>query len=154
MLLAQNFTLIKGKGTDFDYKIVSFDAALKSAGIGDFNVVKVSSILPPQSIINKHIEVSKGSILYVAYAANTIYGKGRTSSAISVGIPQNSSDIGVIMEYSSEESEQEVIDHSRYMVKKAMDSRDILLKEIVSVGIEATQNENAYLTTFAGIALW
>ena len=40
------------------------------------------------------------------------------------------------------------------MVKKSMEYRKVALKNIFSVGIEAIQEEQQYLTTFAGIVLW
>ncbi len=154
MYLASNFTFVKGIGKDCENELLSFDTALCSAGIGNYNIVRVSSILPSKAVKKKSIEVHKGSVLYVAYATKTIYGVGRIASAISVGIPQNSLDIGVIMEYSASSDKESAIEHSREMVKKSMEYREITLKDILSVGIEAVQEEQQYLTTFAGIVLW
>lgn len=154
MHLASNFTFVKGIGKDNKNKLLSFDAAMCSAGIGNYNIVRVSSILPPEAVKRKSIEVRKGSVLYVAYATATIYGAGRIASAISVGIPKISSEIGVIMEYSASNDRESVIECSREMVKKAMEYRRIALKDILSVGVEKVQKELQYLTTFAGIVLW
>lgn len=154
MHLASNFTFVKGIGKDYQNKLLSFDIALCSAGIGNYNIVRVSSILPPKVVKKKSIEVLEGSVLYVAYATSTIYGVGRIASAISVGIPKTPSEIGVIMEYSAFNDKKTVIECSREMVKKSMEYRGIVLKDILSVGIEEVQEEQQYLTTFAGIVLW
>lgn len=154
MYLASNFTFVKGIGKDSKSELISFDTALCSAGIGDYNIVRVSSILPPKAVKKNSIEVSKGSVLYVAYATATIYGAGRIASAISVGIPKSPLEIGVIMEYSAPNDKNSVIECSREMVKKSMKFRGIALKEILSVGVEKVQEEQQYLTTFSGIVLW
>ena len=154
MHLASNFTFVKGIGKDSKSELLSFDTALCSAGIGNYNIVRVSSILPSKAVEKKSIEVFKGSVLYVAYATATIYGAGKIASAISVGIPQNPSEIGVIMEYSAPNDRESVIEFSRKMVKQSMDYRGIVLKDILSVGVEEIQKEQQYLTTFAGIVLW
>lgn len=154
MHLASNFTFVKGIGKDCENELLSFDSALCSADIGNYNIVRVSSILPSYAIQKEFIEVTKGSVLYVAYATKTIYGVGRIASAISVGIPYNPLEIGVIMECSSSEDKESVIECSRKMVKKSMEYRGIALKDILSVGIEAIQKDQQYLTTFAGIVLW
>ena len=89
MHLASNFTFVKGIGKDCKNELLSFDTALCSAGIGNYNIVRVSSILPSYAVQKENIEVTKGSVLYVAYATKTIFGVGRIASAISVGIPLN-----------------------------------------------------------------
>lgn len=154
MHLASNFTFVKGIGKDSKSELLSFDTALCSAGIGNYNIVRVSSILPPKAVKKNSVEVLKGSVLYVAYATATIYGAGRIASAISVGIPKSPSEIGVIMEYSAPNDRESVIECSREMVKKSMEFRGIALKDILSVGVEEVQEEQQYLTTFAGIVLW
>lgn len=154
MHLASNFTFVKGIGKDSKSELLSFDTALCSADIGNYNIVRVSSILPPKAVKKRSIEVPKGSVLYVAYATATIYGAGRIASAISVGIPKTSSEIGVIMEYSASNDRESVIECSREMVKKSMEYRGIALKDILSVGVEKIQEEQQYMTTFAGIVLW
>lgn len=154
MHLASNFTFVKGIGNDSKSELLSFDTALCSAGIGNYNIVRVSSILPPKAVEKKSIEVLKGSVLYVAYATATIYGAGRIASAISVGIPKTPSEIGVIMEYSTSDDKESVIECSREMVRKSMEYRGIALKDILSIGVEGVQEEQQYLSTFAGIVLW
>lgn len=154
MHLASNFTFVTGIGKDSKRELLSFDRALCSSGIGNYNIVRVSSILPPKVVKKESIQVLEGSVLYVAYATETMYGVGRMASAISVGIPKDSSNIGVIMEHSASTDRESVIECSREMVKKSMEYRGISLKEILSIGVEGEQEEQQYLTTFAGIVLW
>ena len=60
--------LTKGKGVSKE-KLTSFEMALRDAGIAEFNLVKVSSIMPPFcKIISKKEglkKLSPGQIVYV-----------------------------------------------------------------------------------------
>lgn len=87
-------------------------------------------------------------MLYLAYATGAIYGTGRITLAISVGLPKSPSEISVIMEYSAPDNRE----CSRKMVSKSMDFRGIVLKDIISIGVEKVREEQ-YLTTFAVIVL-
>ncbi|HDJ23690.1 MAG: arginine decarboxylase, pyruvoyl-dependent [Candidatus Aminicenantes bacterium 4484_214] len=49
-LMPKKLFLTRGKGTHED-QLVSFDLALREAGLSAFNLVKVSSILPPRCAI-------------------------------------------------------------------------------------------------------
>lgn len=70
--MERTITLTKGTGTG-DTKMAAFDAALFDAGIANYNLIRLSSIIPPGS----KIEVTKAEIkpdefghrLYVVYAS-------------------------------------------------------------------------------------
>jgi arginine decarboxylase len=64
----------------------AFDGALINAGIGDFNVVKVSSIIPPGSSEIQPRELPCGAIVPVAYAFITSDIPGEFISA-AVAVP-------------------------------------------------------------------
>lgn len=57
----QSYMLVSGIGKA-EYPLVTFDNALRDAGIGDYNLVKVSSILPPKCIRKNVIDIKQGSI--------------------------------------------------------------------------------------------
>lgn len=65
MFMPQYYKIVSGVGKS-KYALVSFDNALRNAGIGDFNIVKVSSILPINCKYSESIPLKKGSILYAA----------------------------------------------------------------------------------------
>lgn len=154
MFTASNFTLVSGISVDSEYEILSFDNALINAGVSDYNILKVSSILPPGCCYLPEVKNCRGSVLHVAYASCTKKGIGIISSAVAVGIPSNSHNIGVIMEYSSLEGKSKCIKTVENLVQTAMRNRKISIKEIISIGCEAELSEKCYSTTFAGIALW
>ena len=149
---AQHFTIINslGKGTS---KINAFDNALQNAGVGNYNLLKVSSILPPNCEKTDNIDVPFGSVLPIAYSAISSTEKGREiTAAIGVGIPIDNRSVGVIMEYSDYTPRFKAEFAVRQMVEEAMDNRKIKIKEIIlcsqSVVVEGLD------CVFAAIALW
>ena len=99
MLIPTHYTIVSGKGYS-EYPLVAFDNALIDAGIGDFNLVKVSSILPAGCQYETHIDVSHGSIVYAAYATATVSEGQEMSLAVAVAVPSEMRESGVIFETS------------------------------------------------------
>lgn len=66
----------------------AFDAALINAGIGDINLVKVSSIIPPGCREIEPRDLPRGAIIPVAYSfiVSDIPGEG-ISAAVAVALP-------------------------------------------------------------------
>ena len=52
------YTLVSGIGKS-QFPLVAFDNALRDAGIGDYNLVRVSSILPPNCKFCDKIAIKK-----------------------------------------------------------------------------------------------
>jgi len=146
------FTIVKGVGTGSTF-LNAFDKALIDAGVGNFNLVRVSSILPPGVRETKRIELPPGHILPIAYgyAYSAEYGE-RVTAAISVGIPESPEEVGVIMEYSGDLDEKEARDFVYHMAKEAMENRGIKIKKIV-VEVSSTMVEGK-TCVFAGVAVW
>jgi arginine decarboxylase len=154
----QFFTVVKGLGFH-QTELGSFDRALLDANLGNYNLVKISSILPPNCQERKDVDVNYGNILYTAYTFMTSAKGQEFSSAIAVGIPKNKMDIGVIMEYSGIESEIGIKSIVIDMVKEEMQIRGIAVKKIIDMEISSKSkllkcDDSAYVSTFAAIALW
>ncbi len=64
------FTTGAGAGVSA-FELVSFDRALREAGFADYNLLRVSSILPPSAEHRSHVELPKGSLLPIAYGVFT-----------------------------------------------------------------------------------
>lgn len=154
MFIASNFTLVSGISVKNEYEILSFDNALIDANVSDYNILKVSSILPAECCYLPEIKNCKGAVLHMAYATYTMKGTGIISSAIAVGIPVDPHNIGVIMEYSSSERKEHCIKTAEFLVQTAMENREISIKEIMSIGCEVELSSKFYSTTFAGVAMW
>ena len=69
----------------------AFDNALLAAGIGNINLIKVSSILPPEVPVIELPKIKPGAIVPTAYAAMTSETPGETVAAARerAGGPQN-----------------------------------------------------------------
>ena len=137
-------------------RLPSFDKALLDAGVGNYNLVKLSSILPAHCVEAKEIDLEEGSMLPTAYATITSSQEGDfLVSCIGVGIPANHDNVGVIMEYSginiSVEDGAETI---KNMVKEAFSARKWELKNIVHAESWRRIGHNETVTTFACIAEW
>ena len=147
--------LVSGIGYG-NYELSSFDNALIDAGISNYNLVKVSSILPPKCFeLSNDFLPPQGSILFTAYAAissNTI--GDNISATISIGIPKNDTHVGVIMEHSSKKDSCITSRFSENMVLEAMKSRKEPIENIISRSSEAEVLSDLWTTAFAAVVMW
>ena len=80
----------------------AFDGALIDAGIGNFNLVKVSSIIPPCCQEKKDLVIPPGSLVPIAYASIISDIPGEIiSAAVAAALPEDEERSGLIMEYSA-----------------------------------------------------
>ena len=99
------FFLTSGVGIHKD-NLASFEAALREAGLAPFNLVSVSSILPPgckKITWQKGLELLKpGEIVYVVLARNSTNEPNRlVSASIGCAIPANNKKYGYLSEHHS-----------------------------------------------------
>jgi arginine decarboxylase len=153
-LKMNNFYLTTGSGISHTY-LNAFDRALVSARIGNYNLVKVSSILSPNSERRDIVGAMQGVPLFTAYATISSHEEQIIASAIGVGMPADKSSIGVIMEYSHVGSKESADSRVRKMVQQAMEDRKIEVREILSdsVSVEAHDDGLEYVA-LAAIAMW
>ncbi len=96
---------VKGVGVHKD-KLASFEAALRVAGIEKFNLVYVSSILPPNcEIVNREKgleELHPGQVIFCVMARTETSEPNRlVSSAIGLAVPKDRSHHGYLSEHHS-----------------------------------------------------
>jgi len=131
----------------------AFDKALLEAGVGDTNLIRVSSIMPPGAFEKKVLNLPKGGLIPIAYAAIDSTSKHEIiSAAVAVGIPENEEEAGVIMEWEDTAPQEEVKNVVRQMVTDAFDYRNRSLKEIKLISAEHHVVECG--AAFAGVVLW
>jgi arginine decarboxylase len=134
-------------------KLNSFDQALIKAGIGDTNLIRLSSIVPPGCQRVEQMKLPGGAFIPVAYAAITSDQTDQIiSAAVAIGIPEDDTLPGVIMEYSAADSPENVENFAREMAIEAFRYRERPLKEIKSTVVSIKVVKTA--TAFAGIVLW
>src|SRR6185369_5269022 len=93
LFIPKEIFLVKGVGREKE-RLASFEMALRDAGIAEYNLVKVTSIFPPNcKIINQKEGVKKlkpGQILYVVLAESSTNEPNRLiASSIGVAIPKD-----------------------------------------------------------------
>jgi arginine decarboxylase len=103
--VAKRIFLTQGVGKHRE-KLSSFEMALRSAGIAQYNLVRVSSIFPPHAkLISKKdgIKLLKpGQILYVVMSENATNEPHRlVASSVGVAIPKDRSQYGYLSEHHS-----------------------------------------------------
>ena len=149
---AQHFTVITGLGRGLR-RLNVFDNALQNAGVGNYNLLKVSSILPPNCKKTDFIDVDYGSVLPIAYSTISSMERGRRITAtIGVGIPKDSNSVGVIMEYADNTTVSNAEDTLKQMIIEAMGNRNTSIKEIIVKSCSSIVD--SCNCVFAGIALW
>ncbi len=102
-LVPRKFFLTKGVGYHKE-KLASFELALRDAKIGQFNLVNVSSIIPPSaelvSLEEGIKELKPGQIVFCVLSQNSANEKGRiVSASVGLAIPENRSIHGYLSEF-------------------------------------------------------
>ncbi len=144
------YSLVSGVG-DSKYSLNAFDMALLNSGVGNLNLLRVSSILPPEAEYIDKLIIPPGSLTPIAYGTISSDIKGETIAAsVAIGIAEKS--YGVIMEYSGKCSKQEAETKVIDMVKEAFKIRQLPLVQVISKAIEYTVKECG--SVFAGVVLW
>lgn len=146
------FSLVHGAG-EGRMLLNAFDQALLDAGIGDTNLVRMSSIVPPNAVQRQKIVLPAGALVPVAYAHIDSDLPGEIiSAAIAVALPEDSSLPGVIMEFEAKAPLAVVEAKVKQMAEDAFDYRGRALKEIKTTGVEHTVEQAG--AVFAGAVLW
>ncbi len=130
----------------------AFDNALLQAGIGNTNLVKMSSIVPPRCQKIDPIPLPQGVLVPVAYASIQSDLKGEViSAAVAVAFPEEDH-CGLIMEYSSRGRKEDVESIVREMAREGMKTRGLNIKHVESRSVEhRVTNIGAAI---AAVVLW
>ncbi|NPV54434.1 MAG: arginine decarboxylase, pyruvoyl-dependent [Firmicutes bacterium] len=146
----KKFTLVCGSA-EGKTPLTAFDKALLAAGIGNLNLLKVSSILPPGAEYVEKLDIAPGSLTPTAYGSIISEVEGELiAAAIGVGIYDGS--FGVIMEYEGKCSKEEAEERISQMIREAFEVRNIPLSKIMVKGVEHRVEKIG--CAFAGAALW
>ena len=150
------YLLSSGSG-EAPFALVAFDQALISAGLANYNLLKVSSILPAECMEVERLELpdGEGSALLVAYGSISSDTPGDLiASAVAVGIPKEINRVGVIMEVSGHFDAKKADEQARKMVELAMKNHGIPLKEIKSSYTEKRVEGGKHACVISALAMW
>jgi arginine decarboxylase len=147
----KKYTLVAGFG-EGKTTLNAFDAALLASGLGNLNLLKVSSILPPGAIYREKLEIPFGTLVPTAYGSICSTKPGTIiSAAVAVGIPSEDT-FGVIMETSDCCPKSELEERITSMVIEAFEIRKLEFQQIKVYAIEYRVISCG--AAFAGLALW
>jgi arginine decarboxylase len=117
----------------------AFDNALLAAGIGNINLVKVSSILPPEVPVIELPKIKPGALIPTAYAAVTSETPGQTiAAAVGYAVPDDPAKNGVIMEFHGVATREEAERQIHLMLEEAFRVRGELIRDRGVVAVEHT----------------
>ncbi len=146
------FWLVSGTGEGMT-TLNAFDHALLAAGVGDTNLVRMSSIVPPGIARAVPRLLPPGALVPMAYAEMTSDTPGAViSAAVAVAIPRDSSLPGLIMEHHAEDSLASVESRVAEMALTGMAHRHRPVKDLIVRG--ATHTVERAGCAFAGVVLW
>ncbi len=105
MIIPKRVFFTKGVGKHKE-KLASFEAALRDAGIAPFNIVRVSSILPPNCKVVSRTKglqyLSPGEVVFCVLAECSTNEPHRLIAAsIGAAIPRDKNQFGYLSEYHS-----------------------------------------------------
>lgn len=155
MVPTPNVYFLVSGAAEGNTRLNAFDNALLEAGVGDTNLMRMSSICPPgaEEVSREDVTLPKGGLIPLAYATiDSQTPQMWIASAIAVGIPEDSSEPGVIMEFEDHTRLEYVETIVKQMVVDAFEYRNRALKEIRFAGIEHQVEKCG--STFTAAVLW
>jgi len=115
----------------------AFDNALLAAGIGNINLIKISSILPPDVPVVDLPKIKPGALVPTAYAAITSETPGETvTAAVGYALTDDPTKNGVIMEFHGVATRDEAERQIRAMLDEAFRVRGEPIAEMQVVAVD------------------
>lgn len=133
----------------------AFDGALLNAGVGNTNLVKMSSIVPPGTIEVPiwQLKLPFGALVPIAYASmeSDIPGS-MICAAVAAVWPKDAGKPGLIMEYHAHGHKEDAETVVRRMAEEGMKKRGWEIKDIKSMAIDHRVEKIG--CAFAAVVLW
>ena len=111
-------------------KLNAFDNALSDAGIGDVNLIKVSSMLSGNTEIKKLPKLKAGAMVNCVLSEVTSNTPGdQITAVVAVAIGNK---LGCVVETSGiNKNRKELLNKAELMVKYMMEKRDVEIKDLI-----------------------
>jgi len=150
--IPKTYFLVSGSSEGYT-RLNAFDGALLNADIGNTNLVKITSIIPPHCREIMPIRLPGGAIVPTAYASISSDIPGQIiSAAVAVALPKDDDQPGLIMEYSARGHSKEIELIARNMASEGMKKRQQETREIKVISAEYKVKKIG--AAFAGVILW
>ena len=146
------YFLVSGDADDIT-PLNAFDAALIAAGIGNTNLIKVSSIIAPGSTKIEPVPIPFGSLVPVAYASITSDIPGEIiAAAVAAAVPDDPDMPGVVMEYAAKCHREDAERVVRLMARRAIEIRGCKIRDLSVISAEHKVEKIG--AAFAGVVMW
>lgn len=146
------FALASGDAEGF-MPLNAFDGALLRAGVGNTNLVRMSSIIPPRCRRLAAIELPPGALVPVAYASESSERPGELiAAAVAAALPEDPRLPGLIMEHHGSGPAREIEATVRRMAEEGFRTRGWRIRELVSIAAEHRVVHAG--CAFACVVLW
>ena len=146
------YFLVSGASEGFT-PLNAFDGALLQAGIGNTNIIKMSSIVPPHCQRISPIALPPGALVPAAYACITSDVPGEIISAgVAIALPEDENQNGLIMEYSAKGERRKIEEILRNMAVEGIKLRGWKIKDLQTVVSEYRVKRVG--ATLAAVVLW
>lgn len=129
-LLPKKVFVTTGKGESNTSEINAFDRALIYAGIGELNLVKVSSILPENCKEISPIKIKPGTITFTVLSRCDGKRGERISAGIGFAFLKDNKEFGMVAEDSGNKSEEEVEKELRNKLQEMASSRKMEIERM------------------------
>ena len=150
--IPKTYFLVSGASEGYT-PLNAFDGALLNAGVGNTNLIKVTSIVPPHCKEIQPIKLPQGAIVPIAYAYISSDMPGEIiSAAVAIALPKDEDQSGLIMEYSARGRREEIELIAKNMAYEGMKIRRQETKEIKSISAEYKVKKIG--AAFAAVILW
>lgn len=158
LFLPDYYTPVRGIGRGMS-PLAAFENALLKAGIEKYNLIKVSSILPPKCKRKEVVKLPAGALLPIAYSyVYSIEQCDVLTSAIAIALPENEEEHGLIMEYHGFLGETDALGVLSEMVDYSARNRSVKFRDVEYI-VCSTSVHDLHLSTgevacvFCGVAL-
>jgi len=142
---------ITAAGAEGHSQLTAFDNALLAGRIGNINLIRVTSILPPGAELDENLIIPPGSLVPTAYGY-IISGESGQLIAASVGIGFSRDAFGVIMEHSCVGSKEDARRVIEKMLQEAFTSRNM---EMIEMKIAAADHRvEKFGCALAAVPMW
>jgi arginine decarboxylase len=133
-LLVPRFHFMRAGSGDAPTQLEAFDRALLDAGVGNVNLLRLSSILPPGCREISGAKLPQGALVPVAYASITSDSPGAViSAAVAAAFPEDENHCALVMEHSAHAPAAEVEARVRRMAESNMAYRGQKIARVASV---------------------
>ena len=150
--IPKKFFMVTGASEGYT-PLNAFDGALLDAGIGNTNLIKMSSIIPPGATLIDPTSIPAGNFLPIAYGTLHSNVPGEIiAAAVAAAIPNDPALPGVIMEYSTRGRKKDVESIARAMAEEAVTRRGVADSSIHAISHEIKVQSLAAI--IAAVVLW